>query len=79
MATGFENEIHEDATAFVARREKVYIWANVMDVAMTLLRNGIAYVYLIWQTLEQGLPASEFLLYFYCCERIYGVGDGNLV
>ena len=51
-------------TAFVARREKVYIWANVMDVAMTLLRNGIAYVYLIWQTLEQGLPASEFLLYF---------------
>ena len=51
-------------TAFVAHREKVYIWANVMDVAMTLLRNGIAYVYLIWQTLEQGLPASEFLLYF---------------
>ena len=51
-------------TTFIVRREKVYIWANVVDVMMTLLRNGIAYVYLIWQTIEQGLPASEFLLYF---------------
>lgn len=50
--------------AFVVRREKVYIWANVVDVVLTLLRNGIAYVYLIWQTIEQELPASEFLLYF---------------
>ena len=50
--------------AFVVRREKVYIWANVVDVILTLLRNGIAYVYLIWQTIELGLPASEFLLYF---------------
>lgn len=51
-------------TAFIVRREKVYIWANVADVVMTLLRNVIAYVYLIWQTIEQGLSASEFLLYF---------------
>ena len=51
-------------TAFIVRREKTYIWANVVDVVMTLLRNGIAYAYLIWQTLEQGLPASAFLLYF---------------
>ena len=50
--------------AFAVRREKVYVWANVADVVMTLLRNGIAYAYLIWQTLGQGLPASEFLLYF---------------
>ena len=50
--------------AFVVRREKAYIWANVVDVITTLLRNGIAYAYLIWQTLEQGMSASEFLLYF---------------
>lgn len=50
--------------AFIIRREKVYIWANVVDITMTMLRNGIAYVYLIWQTLEQGLSVSEFLLYF---------------
>ena len=50
--------------AFVVRKEKIYIWANVVDVTMTLLRNGVAYGYLLWQTLEQGLSASEFLLYF---------------
>lgn len=51
-------------SAFVVRREKVYMWANVVDVVMTFLRNGIAYAYLIGITLEKGLPASEFLLYF---------------
>lgn len=50
--------------AFVARRERTYLWANVADVALTLLRNGIAYAYLIRQTLAQGWPASTFLLYF---------------
>jgi len=50
--------------AFVKRREKVYIWINVLDVAFSLARNGIAYAYLIHMTLSQGLPASEFLLYF---------------
>lgn len=50
--------------AFVNRREKAYLWANVADVLMALLRNGLAYAFLIHQTLEKGLPASEFLLYF---------------
>ncbi|MGM9669836.1 MAG: ABC transporter ATP-binding protein [Faecousia sp.] len=59
-----QNKSMKMLTAFIVRREKAYIWANVVDVVMTLLRNGIAYAYLIWQTLEQGLPASEFLLYF---------------
>lgn len=52
------------ATAFINRREKAFLWANVMDVAMTCLRNAIAYVYLIHTTLTQGLSASTFLLYF---------------
>ena len=51
-------------SAFIVRREKVYIWGNVADVVLTLLRNGIAYAYLIGQTLRRDLPASEFLLYF---------------
>lgn len=50
--------------AFVNRREKAYLLANVADVVMALVRNGVAYAFLIHQTLEQGLPASEFLLYF---------------
>lgn len=49
---------------FKAREERHYMWANVCDVALTLLRNGIAYAFLIWLTLRDGLPASRFLLYF---------------
>lgn len=47
-------------SAFIARRERTYLWANVADVALTLLRNGIAYAYLIRQTLVHGWPASTF-------------------
>ena len=49
---------------FIARREKVYLWADVVDVLLSMLRNGVAYVYLIAMALNQGLPASQFLLYF---------------
>lgn len=51
-------------TAFIARRERKYILANIADIILTLLRNGLAYAYLINLTLKQNLPASEFLLYF---------------
>ncbi len=50
--------------SFIARREGIYLWSNVVDLVLTFVRNGIAYAYLIWLALEQGLPASEFLLYF---------------
>lgn len=50
--------------SFIARREGIYLWSNVVDLVLTFMRNGIAYAYLIWLALEQGLPASEFLLYF---------------
>lgn len=43
---------------------KIYLWADVVDIILTLLRNGIAYFYLIALTLNTGLPASQFLLYF---------------
>lgn len=59
-----QNKAHRTCAAFVNRREKAYIWANVVDVVMTLCRNGIAYAFLIYQVLAQNLPASEFLLYF---------------
>lgn len=50
--------------AFIYKREKVFIWANIVDVVLNIARNGIAYVYLIYLTLNEGLSASEFLLYF---------------
>ena len=50
--------------AFIVRREKTYLLANVLDVLLSFLRNGIAYLYLITITINEGLPASQFLLYF---------------
>lgn len=49
---------------FVSRREKHLMTAKAVDVLLSFLRNGIAYVYLIRLTLEGGLSASDFLLYF---------------
>lgn len=51
-------------SAFCAKRERKYIWANIIDIVLTFLRNGIAYVFLIGITVKNGLPASQFLLYF---------------
>lgn len=51
-------------SAFIVRGEKVYIWANVIDVIIIFLRNGLAYIYLFNMVINHGLPASEFLLYF---------------
>lgn len=49
---------------FVCRRERAYFAADALDAALSLLRNGLAYYYLITLTLREGLPASTFLLYF---------------
>ena len=50
--------------AFIMRGQSVCLMANVVDAVMTVLRNGIAYAYLITLTIRGGLSASEFLLYF---------------
>lgn len=49
---------------FLARRERVYLWTNVVDLVLTFLRNGIAYIYLLQRVLNEGMSAAEFLLYF---------------
>ena len=50
--------------AFINRRERIYTGACAVDALLSLARNGIAYAYLIWLTLTEGLPTSQFLLYF---------------
>lgn len=50
--------------AFLARRETVYLWTNIIDLLLAFLRNGAAYAYLLGLAIRDGLPASEFLLYF---------------
>lgn len=61
-------EIHTKALGlfqdYCNRKERHFMLAKVVDVALTFARNGVAYVYLIYLTIEQGLPASQFLLYF---------------
>ena len=51
-------------SSFITKREKVYIWADFTDLALTFFRNGLAYFYLINLVLTHNLPASSFLLYF---------------
>lgn len=64
--------------AFLLRREKAYIWANLADVLMALLRNGVAYAYLLRLTLNHGLTASEFLLFFTAVSGFTGHVTGIL-
>ena len=46
------------------RKERHFMIAKVVDVILTFARNGIAYLYLIHMVIDEGLPASQFLLYF---------------
>lgn len=38
--------------------------ANIVDSMVIFLRDGLAYVYLIYQVLFNGLPVGDFILYF---------------
>lgn len=51
-------------TAFQNKAESIYVWAGVVDLAITFLRNAIAYAYLIGLVITDGLSVSEFLLFF---------------
>lgn len=53
--------LYED---FMFRRERAYFAADVVDLILTIIRNGLAYGYLITMVLKQGMTASQFLLYF---------------
>lgn len=64
--------------AFAAKRERLYVWTNVLDMILTLLRNGIAYAYLVGLVLAGNLTASEFLLYFTAVSGFSGWINGIL-
>jgi ATP-binding cassette subfamily B protein len=51
-------------TAFHKRANSIYIWGSILDLVLALLRNGLAYTYLIYLVLNNGLSVAEFLLYF---------------
>lgn len=49
---------------FQARISRKYLWLDLSELVLSLLRNGLAYAYLIFLFLEQHLSVAEFLLYF---------------
>ncbi len=49
---------------FCGRREKRYFVADLADLVLGMLRNGIAYAYLLYMVLGGQIGAAEFLLYF---------------
>ncbi len=51
-------------TAFHRRAEGVYIWTRITDLALSFLRNAVAYAYLIGMVISGDIGVSEFLLYF---------------
>lgn len=58
------DQIHNLYLDFSLRCERVEVLADITEAVLTIARNGIAYVYLINMTLNEGLSVSEFLLYF---------------
>ncbi len=54
----------EAFTSFHRKANGIYIWGRIADLILAFIRNGIAYAYLITMVLDNGLSASEFLLYF---------------
>ncbi len=51
-------------TAFHRRAQGVYLWARIVDLVLTFLRNAFCYAYLIGLVIGDGLSVSEFLLFF---------------
>ena len=50
--------------AFQKKAQGVYIWARIVDLVLSFLRNAIAYAYLIGLVIDNGLDVAEFLLFF---------------
>lgn len=58
------DHIHDLYLDFSLRCERMEVLADLTETVLTMLRNGIAYGYLIHMALNEGLSVSEFLLYF---------------
>ena len=51
-------------TAFQRKAEGAHLWARVVDLVLTFLRNAIAYAYLIGLVIGGEIGVAEFLLFF---------------
>lgn len=46
------------------KKESYYLQANLADIGLNFVRNGIVYAYLLYLSMSQSWLVSEFLLYF---------------
>lgn len=58
------NHVHDIYLDFRFQMEKKYLMADITEAVLTMMRNGIAYGYLIRLMINQGLSVPEFFLYF---------------
>ena len=58
------NKVVATYTAFHQKAQGIYVWARIVDLVLTFLRNAIAYAYLIGLVIGNGLSVSDFLLFF---------------
>lgn len=58
------NKVVATYTAFHQKAQGVYIWARIVDLVLTFLRNAIAYAYLIGLVIGNEISVSDFLLFF---------------
>ena len=70
------NETLQLYHSLVERREKKYILGDCANIALTLIRNGVAYIYLIALVMDGAISAPEFLLYFTSVGSFAGWVDG---
>ncbi len=64
--------------AFERRGQYLYVLANIADLVMTFVRNGIAYFYLIRMVLGGEISTAEFLLLFSAVNGFTGWISGIL-
>lgn len=66
--TGWLEDVYDKSLKlfcdFTYREHRIYLWADMLEVALSFLRNGFAYAVLIGMVLKKGMSASAFVLYF---------------
>ena len=58
------DHVHDAYLDFRLKAERKRLLADMTEAVLTMVRNGVAYVYLINMALKEGLGVPEFLLYF---------------
>ncbi len=65
-------------TAFCKKTNGVYIWAHILKIVNTFLRNGMAYTFLLYKIFQGNLSVAQFLLYFTAVDQ-FGTWVMNLL